>query len=182
LPQGFARLQATLASPGVKQAVDLAAIAAAANAGKAVLTVGPFALGEALEKHGPWLAALLPEATAGQPMQPWLEVTSVVVLKRSTNAAAAVRVAELLASDEVALLWYEMGRRLPATVKFYENARWASHPMVKVLRVAAERATPRPPAVEVQRLQMVLEDARNAAATPGILPDQAWQQADERRR
>lgn len=155
----------------------VAELAAALNSGAATRAIGPAALLGAVDKHAPVLPALLPALPGGAQPRPWLDVWAVATTSAARQPEVAERIARLLASDETGLAWYELGRKLPASAKFYENARWASHPVVRVFRAQLRHAVARPPLAVATQLEQTHQRALQAAATPGLLATQAWETA-----
>lgn len=181
LDVGFAALTRWKQADKAAAAVGPAELAAAMNQGGPTLVLGPLSLRQQLDKHGPWLPALIPAAPGAAAAKPWVDVWAVGVAANARQPEVAERIARLLASDEAALTWHDVGGQLPASAKFYENARWATQPVVRVFRAQLAKAVARPPKAVWQALLGTLQRAEQAAATPGLLPEQAWQHAAQTR-
>jgi len=109
---------------------------------------GPWFIGE-IDKSVQWAVAPLPELAPGKPLKPFLGSEAVMLSKKATHVAAALRIVDYLTSDEAALVRVSVGRQMVANVKTYEMPKWADDPVVKVFRAQADMAVAMPAAAEM---------------------------------
>ncbi len=95
-----------------------------------------------------WGVALMPKADNGKPLTPYLGSEALLLSAKTKEREAALTVIDYLTSDEAALVRLQRGSQLVANRKIYENARWASDPVIKVFRAQSEISVPMPNAAE----------------------------------
>ncbi len=127
-------------------------VAAEFGAGRLPMAVRGASFAASLPKDLAWGVAVLPE-----PLQPLLHVDAVFLTRASAQPAAALRVADYLASDEAALVRLQIGHLAPANQQTFAADAAGADPLPNVLRAQAQRSRPMPGSSDWMRLKSALE-------------------------